>query len=473
MSVNANVGLHSMARRAILCHDKTMNMKYLLAFLALCITSVTAFAADNPIASTPPMGWNSWDAYGESIDEQQVRATAEKMSSALKAFGWQYVVIDEGWYLLDIDKRTKPEASKFSMNADGQFIPDPVRYPSSANGAGLKPLADYIHSLGLKFGIHILRGIPREAVDKNLPVAGSNFKTTDSADTSAVCPWNNYNYGVKSAPAGAAYYDSIIKLYASWGVDFVKVDCIADHPFSPDDIRMLAEAIKKTGRPIVLSLSPGPTQREHYDFIKQYANMWRISNDFWDHWDLWKGNEWSESLKQEFDTTAKWARHTGPGAWADADMLPLGYLGPHPGMFEARQTHLTRGEQRAVMTLWAISRSPLMMGGDLLSLDDWTKSLLTNPEVIAVDQHSTDNRPVFRKDDIVVWTARPQTGRGYYVAIFNLADKEQEATASWDELGLTAGPFAARDLWSRRNIGTTPSLKIALAPHASVLWLVR
>src|SRR5581483_11237969 len=152
----------------------------------------------------------------------------------------EYVVIDEGWYLLDIDKRTKPEESKFSMNADGQYIPDPARYPSSANGAGFKPLADYIHSLGLKFGIHILRGIPREAVDKNLPIADSSFKASAAADTSAVCPWNTYNYGVNTTSAGAAYYDSIIKLYAGWGVDFVKVDCIADHPFSPDDIRMLA-----------------------------------------------------------------------------------------------------------------------------------------------------------------------------------------------------------------------------------------
>ena len=443
-----------------------------VALIALCIFSVTTFAADNPVASTPPMGWNSWDSYAEGITEQQVRANADKMAQELKPFGYQYVVIDEGWYLTNAEKRSKPEESKFAMNGDGQFIPDPARYPSSVSGAGFKPLADYIHSLGLKFGIHILRGIPREAVEKNLPIAGSSFHAADAADTTAVCPWNVYNYGVKNDPAGAAYYDSILKLYAGWGVDFVKVDCIADHPFSPDDIRMLHEAIKKTGRPIVLSLSPGPTQLEHYDFIKQYANMWRVSNDFWDHWDLWKGNEWSESLKQEFATTAKWAGKTGPGAWADADMLPLGFLGPHPGMFEARQTHLTRDEQRTVMTLWAIFRSPLMMGGDLVTLDDWTKSLLTNRNVLAVDQHSTDNHPVINEPDTVVWTSRPESGKGTYVAVFNTGDTERTVSYEWAKLGLKAGSHKVVDLWEHGKGGKAASLKVTLAPHASVLWRV-
>jgi len=449
-----------------------MNKLRLLALLALCIVSVTIFAADSPVASTPPMGWNSWDSYAEGITEQQVRANADKMARELKPFGYQYVVIDEGWYLLDIDKRTKPEDSKFSMNADGQFIPDSVRYPSSANGAGFKPLAGYLHSLGLKFGIHILRGIPRAPVSENLTIAGSTFHASDAADTTAVCPWNTYNYGVKNDPAAQAYYDSILRLYVGWGVDFLKVDCIADHPYSPNDIRMISEAIKKTGRPIILSLSPGPTALENYDFIKQYANMWRISNDFWDHWGVWKGNEWSEGLQQEFETTAKWAEHTGPGAWADADMLPLGYLGPHPGAGDPRQTRFTHDEQRTLMTLWAIFRSPLMMGGDLLSLDDWTKSLLTNPEVIAVDQHSTGNHPVITESSTLIWTADPATGKGMYLAVFNTGDRQKTFNYDWTKLGLKPGDHRVRDLWRRKNTRNASSLKVTLAPHASVLWQV-
>lgn len=444
----------------------------LVIFAAICIFTVSCLHAETPLAPTPPMGWNSWDSYGEGITEQQVRATAQRMATELKPFGWQYVVIDEGWYLVDIDKRTKPEESKFALDEQGRFIPDPVRYPSSVKGAGLKPLADYIHSLGLKFGIHILRGIPREAVAKNLPIAGSSFHASDAADQTDACPWNSYNWGVKSNAAGQAYYDSIAKLYASWGVDFVKADCIADHPFKPEEIRMLSEALQKSGRPIVLSLSPGPTALENADYVAKYAQMWRISDDFWDHWGVWEGHSWSMSLHDQFANTAQWARKVNPGAWPDADMLPLGYLGPHPGAGDPRQTRFTKEEQRTMMTLWAIFRSPLMMGGDLLSLDQWTRSLLTNPEIISVDQHSIDNHAVTGDPDYSIWTARPEKGDGYYVAVFNTDDKEKTLSAEWDRIGLPAGEHSVRDLWERKDLGKAKSLDVKLAPHASVMWKV-
>ena len=203
------------------------------------------------------MGWNSWDSYGRSINEDQLRATAKWMAGHLKQSGWQYVVMDEGWYVAN--PQDDPKEYKFSMTSDGRFIPVEDRFPSSRNGAGLKPIADYIHSVGLKFGIHIIRGIPRQAVRDNLAIAGTKFHAAEAADQSDVCPWNEYNYGVTNTPAGQAYYDSIAKLYAEWGVDFIKADCIADHPYKPEEIRMIREALDKTGRPIVLSLSPGPT----------------------------------------------------------------------------------------------------------------------------------------------------------------------------------------------------------------------
>lgn len=419
------------------------------------------------------MGWNSWDSYGEGITEQQVRATADRMAKDLKSHGWQYVVIDEGWYLLNIDKRTRPEESKFAMDDQGRYIPDAVRYPTAANGAGMKELADYVHSLGLKFGLHILRGIPREAVAKNLAIAGSNFHAADAADQTDACPWNSYNWGVKNNAAGQAYYDSIAKLYASWGIDFVKADCIADHPFKPDEIRMLSAALRNSGRQIALSLSPGPTAVENADFVAKYAEMWRISDDYWDHWGKWEGHDWSQSLHDQFANAAQWAPHVRPGAWPDADMLPLGYLGPHPGADEPRQTRFTRDEQRTMMTLWVMFRSPLIMGGDLLSLDDWTMSLLANDEVIAVDQRSRANRPVLRDHDIVIWTARPENSDNYYVAVFNLSDKQQEAAYAWRDLGLDRTSFSVRDLWERKGIGSASELRVTLKPHASALWRLR
>ncbi len=312
------------------------------------------------------MGWNSWDAYGETITEDEVRANAEWMAQHLKQFGWQYVVIDEGWYVLN--PGAKPGEVKFVMDDKGRYIPAVDRFPSSEHGAGLRPLADYVHSLGLKFGIHILRGIPRDAVAKNSPIAGSLYGAAEAADTGDTCPWSTFNYGAKNSPAGQAYYDSIASLYAGWGVDFVKADCISDHPYKGEEIRMLSTALQKSGRPMVLSLSPGPTSLQKAKEVARYAEMWRIADDFWDHWGPLpdKDKAWSQGVLAQFGWTAKWASFQQPGRWPDADMLPLGHLGPHPGDGgPVRTTNLTHDEQVTMMTLWCMFRSPLMMGGDL------------------------------------------------------------------------------------------------------------
>src|SRR6476660_6330874 len=310
----------------------------LLHMLCIIFLLGAAFAGNPNIAPTPPMGWNSWDSYGQTIDEQQFKSQTDWMAKNLRRYGWRYVVVDEGWY---------------------------IENPSAANDAGFKPLVNYVHDLGLKFGLHIIRGIPREAVAKNLPIADSSFHTADAADQTDACPWNIYNWGIKNNAAGQAYYDSIVKQYASWGVDFIKVDCIADHPYKPEEIRMIHEAINKSGREIVLSLSPGPTAIEHAAEVAKYSEMWRICDDFWDHWGKWEKHEWSQSLFQQFATTATWAPHISPGGWPDADMLPLGHLGPNPGAGDTRDTRFTKDEQRSLMTLWSMARSPLMMGGNL------------------------------------------------------------------------------------------------------------
>jgi alpha-galactosidase len=237
------------------------------------------------LAETPPMGWNSWDGYGTTINEADFKANARWFADHLKPYGWQYVVIDAEWYVANPVPEGNSKTSQFVMDKYGRFIPAVNRFPSAANGAGFKPLADYVHSLGLKFGFHIIRGIPRQSVDRNLPVAGSDYHAVDAANTSDTCPWNFDNYGLDSVKHGAqAYYDSIAQLYASWSADMVKIDCISSHPYKGDEIRMLSLALGKTGRPIVLSLSPGPAPIENVDEMRQYAQMWRISNDIWDLW---------------------------------------------------------------------------------------------------------------------------------------------------------------------------------------------
>ena len=427
----------------------------------------------NPVvAATPPMGWNSWDSFGLSVKEPEFRANTEWLNQHLKRYGYQYSVVDEGWYLQNPESAGKP-AWTFTLSKDGRYMPAPNRFPSAANGAGFKPLADYVHSLGLKFGIHIIRGIPKEAVAKNLPIADSSYHAADAADRSDTCPWNPDNYGVKDTPAGQAYYDSVAKLYASWGLDFLKVDCIATRPFKEDEIRMISLALRKTGRPIVLSLSPGPTSLANAGVVRKYAQMWRISDDFWDHWGPTTGFDgWSQSLHGQFATAIGWAQHIASGQWPDADMLPLGYLGPRPGLGSARQTRFTHDEQRTLMTLWSIFRSPLIMGGNLTHNDAWTTALLTNSEVLAVDQHSTNNKPLITTDSTVIWSAQSESGKGLYLAIFNRGDKVQKIQYKWNELGLSSDSYKVRDLWEHKDLGAAQSVNISLPPHASVLYRV-
>ncbi len=415
------------------------------------------------------MGWNSWDSFGTTITESDFKANAQWFAEHLKSFGWQYVVVDMEWFVTNPTPEGNSKTSQYSLDDHGRYTPAINRFPSSTNNSGFKPLAAYAHSLGLKFGIHILRGIPKQAVQKNLPIEGSDYHAADAADTSDTCPWNFDNYGLDASKSAAqAYYDSIARLYATWDVDFIKVDCISSRPYKGDEIRMLSTALRKTGRPIVLSLSPGAAPIEKVDEMRKYANLWRISDDVWD---LWHSTaDYPQGLGDQFPRIAKWAGLAQPGGWPDADMLPIGYLGPAPGWGKARETRMTHDEQRTLLTLWSVFRSPLMIGANLPKNDAWTTSLLTNPEVIAVDQRSHENRPVISTSTAVVWIAQPDAEDGRYLALFNLDEHEQKVHYDWKDLGLTGSKFQLRDLWERKNLGTATSVSVTLAPHGCALY---
>ncbi len=472
---------------SMLCWTKrglhaTNNMRQrtcrLVIALTLCSCSLLGQAAppndrSDPslVAATPPMGWNSWDGYGTTVKEADVRANAQWLAEHLKPFGWQYVVVDMEWFVTNPTPEGNSKTSQYSLDNFGRYTPDVNRFPSAAHDAGFKPLADFVHSLGLKFGIHILRGIPKLAVDKNLPIAGSSFHAADAADSSDTCPWNFDNYGIEGSKKGAqAYYDSIARLYAGWEVDLIKVDCISSDPYKGDEIRMLSTALKKTGQPIALSLSPGPAPLEKIEEMRKYAQMWRISNDVWD---LWHSTvAYPQGLGDQFANVAKWAGKAQPGHWPDADMLPLGFLGPAPGWGQARYTRLTHDEQRTLVTLWCIFPSPLMVGGDLPKADAWTTALLTNPEVIAVDQHSSGNHPVIATERTVVWLAQGANPSDHYLAVFNLGESSETVQYSWSDLGLAASKYRLRDLWERKDLGSANSVNVILPPHGSVLYRV-
>lgn len=436
------------------------------------------------LAPTPPMGWNSWDAYGFGINEAQFKANAEVLAG-IQQFGWKYVVVDEGWYMANPDGHNLAER-KYQWNANGLLIPDPTRFPSAAGGAGFRPLADWVHAHGLKFGIHIVRGIPRQVVQANLPIAGSRFHAADAADTAAVCPWDDGNYGIADNAAGQAYYDSMLRLYASWGVDFLKADCIANNPYRISEIRQIAAAIRKSGRPILLSLSPGPTALDHATEVQQYAQMWRISNDHWDGWTFpHKPGDggFPSGIRDAFDLLAKWFTYTGPDSWPDADMLPAGWLGPHPGWGEPRQTRETPDEQRSEFALWAITRSPLILGANLTKLDGLTRSLITNQDLLFMNQNVTYSRPVDTSNlgpnfgNIRIWRASiNQPGaRGYaeYFGFFNLDSNPVTLRANWKQLGLDGAKHSAQNLWDDSIGKEARDISLTLPAHGSVVFQVR
>jgi len=461
----------------------------------------TPAAAQPTVADTPPMGWNSWDSYGLTITEEQFRANVKVEAEALKSSGWTYAVIDEGWFFFNPEDRNKPDTLHYAIDENGRYVPVPARFPSARGTRGectncidltqtypklvatiqstsFKPLADYVHAQGLKFGIHIVRGIPRASVERNLPIANSAFHATDAADTADACPWDPTNWGVKDNAAGQAWYDSLLAQYAGWGVDLLKVDCISAHPYKADEIRMIRKAIDKTGRSMVLSLSPGPTPLENADEVGKLANMWRISDDFWDYWASPNpGKGYPQSILGQFTKTAAWAQYARPGNWPDADMLPLGHIGPVPGEGKPRDTRFTPAEQQTLLTLWAMARSPLILGANLTQLDDATLKLITNRDVLRIDQTATRSGQVMHSGNVIAWTAdlpADSPDGPIALALFNAGEEQVVIDSSFEAFNVEDATYRVKDAWSGRNLGKLKSIpNLTLEPHACILYLLK
>ena len=401
-------------------------MKKITIFILFFIVSVNIFSQSmKHYAPTPPLGWNSWDCYGPTVVESEVKANADYMSKYMKDFGWEYIVIDIRWFVENDKAHGYNEINPiYVMDEYGRLMPSPLRFPSAANGKGFKPIADYIHNNGLKLGIHIMRGIPKEAVRKNTPVLGTKVKAADIYNEDRLCMWLKDMYTVDYKKQGAQeYYNSLFDLYASWGVDLIKVDDLSV-PYHKEEIEMIRKAIDRTGRQIVLSTSPGETPIENAEHIKTHANLWRIVGDFWDNW---------PQLKEHFEVCNRWAPHIGDGHFPDADMLPMGRIGIRAENGDDRRSNFTKDEQYTLMSLFSIFRSPLMFGGDLPSNDAFTLSLLTNKNVLEVLNHSSNNKQLFRNNDLVAWTADDTKTGDKYLAVFNAQDPEPiiESKALW------------------------------------------
>lgn len=401
------------------------------------------------LAQTPPMGWNSWDCFGFAVNEAEVRANAEFVAKNLKPLGYEFIVIDMLWYGDEdassyeaFTDETIPIKPNYTLDEYGRLLPDPIKFPSSVNGNGFKPLADYIHSLGLKFGLHILRGIPWQAAERNLSIKGTDCKAASIAQLDKGCEWYDGFYGLDmSKPGSQEYYNSIFELYAKWGVDFIKADDMEEN-----DLIAIGKASKNCGRDIVLSIVGSSIPM---NIQKENAHMGRLGADFWDVWEM---------LKRGFPIAAKAVKNAEPGFWPDLDMLPVGkigikisYKGPYP-----RISNFTKDELFTLLTLWYISRQPLMIGGNLPETDQATLELLTNREALEVNQNSQNNRQIKFKNAIIIWTADIPNSEDKYLAFFNQWESIEpiNVKVKFEQLGLDANrEYKVRDLWAKKKIG--------------------
>lgn len=440
---------------------------FLCAAITLTCATVTAQQASTSDfkswAPTPPMGWNSWDCYGPTVEEKEVKANADYMAEKLKKFGWEYVVVDIRWFVKN-DKaggynQTDPV---YVMDEYGRYMPAVNRFPSAADGKGFKPLADYVHSKGLKFGIHIMRGVPKKAVADKTKVKDAPGVTADMIySPEGQCQWLRDNYTIVAGRPGAQeYYNSIMDLYASWGIDFIKIDDLSC-PYHKDEIEMIRKAIDRTGRKIVLSMSPGQTPLSEAAHACAHANMWREVGDVWDVW---------KDMDLLLKIAPKWYPYISPGNWPDCDMIPLGKISIRGERGEPRMTRLTKDEQYSLMTLFTISKSPLMFGGDLPSNDAFTLSLLTNKEVLRMHRESVNVRLISDNGGrIIIASNNPKTGETY-VAMFNADNNDtQPVSITANELGVKSIKQAT-DLWTGNKLKSdATNIGASLRPHASIL----
>jgi alpha-galactosidase len=452
----------------------------------LCVLSVMlscqSVQTEKILAEKPPMGWNSFMSYGVYLHEQAAMENLEAMAEKLKSYGYEYYVIDNGWfgeYVLQPGTMYPAEkhASDVRINEYGLLQPSECYFPN-----GMQPIIDRCHELGLKFGVHLMRGIPRKAVKQNLPIQGTPYHAQDIADINSICAWCDYNYGVDmSKPGAQEFYNSLVNQLASWGVDFIKADDIV--PF-PEEVVAMAKAIEQCGRPIMLSLSPGGNAPIENIASYRYGNMLRVTADIWDD---------KHGIDQCFDAWKKWQGTEQSGFYPDMDMIPFGQLqlmSPKPanlgnrskadlqaqakaGTLEDdiallagkgwhRQCEFTEPQMLSFITLRALSASPLMMGGDLPSLDDYSLSLLTNADMLACNQNSVMGHLAYESGGIEVWNT-PEQGavNAGWLGVFNRTDSPQSVSLTPEQLGLDAKQtYKMRDVWNIHTISASTDYKI-------------
>jgi alpha-galactosidase len=440
-------------------------MKQIIFLLMVALNFLTiapaVFSQTNiqNFASKPPLGFNSFDSYRSDLTADKAYALMDVMAEKYLPFGYEYFVMDAGWYIT----KNPTIHNDLGLESFGLCVVNPKRFPN-----GIKVLIDHAHKKGLKFGVWLMRGIQRETVMQNLPIPGTKYFCRDIADTTNVCVWNQMNYGVDMTKPGAQeYYNSIINTLANWGVDFIKVDDVVPNPL---EIVAIANAIENGKHKILLSLSPGDVHHQaHLQFYKR-ANMLRITRDIWDN---------PLSIEKGFFAWEKFQGISGPGFWPDMDMIPFGRLNVINK--DARKSNFDENQMKTFITQRSMAASPLIIGGDLLTMDDFSKSLLTNRAMLACNQNGVMGVNVYRAGNLDVWLTPHKTNpRMGWIGIFNRTTTDRKVTLTKQNLGFVAfeesynlmaarQSFLLKDVWSDQTITIKDNHTFAI-PAEGVLF---
>jgi hypothetical protein len=381
----------------------------------------------NELADRPFMGWSSWSSIRRNPTEQKIKAAADVLAAKFKSHGYQYVNLDD-YYMLDW---------RTTVDKYGRWAVDPKKFPN-----GMKALGDYIHSKDLMFGFYVTLGIPKAAVDQNTPIDGTPYHAKDIVDFSKG-EKKNFNYEKMyaidfSKPGAQEFIDSWAKLFASYGIDYLKIDGVRNQDIA--DVEAWAKALKKTGRPIHVELSNNLDIKQ-IDTWKNLSNGWRTDHDVEAYGTPYLAS-WKKVVRR-FDDVAQWQPHAGPGGWNDLDSLNVA---------NGSKDGLTTDEKFSYVSLWAIAASQFVIGNDLTSLDDFGISLLTNDEILGVNQSGVAGKRLYKKSDSQVFYQSLPDG-SYNIALFNTSKSNTDVTVKWKDLGIQGSAFV-RDLWSHQDLGS-------------------
>ncbi|GIH12866.1 alpha-galactosidase D [Rugosimonospora africana] len=427
---------HRLARR-LTVGLTAMSVGAVGAVVGALAAAPPAIAENNGLSLTPAMGWSSWSFVRRDPTEANIEAQADAMrDSGLSAHGFVYINLDD-FYL-------KCDANGPVVDANGRWTVDTAKFPN-----GMKAVADHVHADGLKFGLYVTPGVPQNAVTKNTPILGSSAHAADIADTSRT--EKNYNckhmYYIDYSKSGAQQYvDSFADLFASWGVDYLKIDGVGADDIP--DVQAWSTALRQTGRPINFALSNNLPIANAATW-QQYANSWRTQGDV----ECYCGpgangsgyplTDWSH-VSARFSTAASWQPYAGPGGWNDLDSIEIG---------NGDQVGLSADQRRSQLTLWSMAAAPLLLGTDLTHLDSTDLAMLTNDRVLGVDQDAVAAKRIVNSGSQQVFSKRESSG-AYVVALFNTGTSgNQTVTANWSQVGFT-GTGDVTDLWSGSHTGT-------------------